>query len=421
MTEPAPAPTRITDWKRPRLPLLLKAFNAVGEYPTRKLVSLDAESVMADARKRTGLDNFGDEHFLEPLEVLLHALRTEAPLSAFGRLVARHFIVQLLGSRLRMEELYRLHPEIEDEKIERPIIVAGLPRTGTTHLFNLMSQDESLRWIPYWESLEPFPDPSERPGRDGRDPRIARGAKTLQFLEKIMPLFIAMHEFTVEGPHEELQLLAMDFTSVLFESSWHIPSYAEWYKQADRAASYAYLKRCLKALQFLRRKERWLLKTPEHLMNLEALVTEFPDATFVQTHRDPVRITASLTVMIAYGSRMQQRGADVEEVARYWSARTEDFLRASVRDRDLLPPSQVIDVHFNDFIGDMKGTVKRVFECAGHPYTATTDHAIDCFLEENPKGKHGLVDYRLEDLGIEPEERRQALAFYRERFGVAED
>jgi hypothetical protein len=118
---------------------------------------------------------------------------------------------------------------------------------------------------------------------------------------------------------------------------------------------------------------------------------------------------------------MQQRGADVEEVARYWSARTEDFLRASVRDRDLLPPSQVIDVHFDDFIGDMKGTVKRVFECAGHPYTATTDHAIDCFLEENPKGKHGLVDYRLEDLGIEPEERRQALAFYRERFGVAED
>jgi hypothetical protein len=307
MTEPAPVPTRITDWKNPRLPLLLKAFNAIGEYPTRKLVSLDAESMMARARKQTGLEDFGDGHFLEGLEVLLAALRTEAPLSAFGRLVARHFIVQLLA------------------------------------------------------------------------------------------------------------------TSVLFESSWHIPSYAEWYKQADRAASYAYLKRCLKALQFLRRKERWLLKTPEHLMNLDALVTEFPDATFVQTHRDPVRITASLTVMIAYGSRMQQRGADVEEVARYWSARTEDFLRASVRDRDLLPPSQVVDVHFNDFIGDMKGTVKRVFECAGHPYTEATDRAIDRFLEANPKGKHGIVNYRLEDLGIEPEERRQALSFYRERFGVAQD
>jgi hypothetical protein len=229
-----------------------------------------------------------------------------------------------------------------------------------------------------------------------------------------------MHEFTVEGPHEEIQLLAMDFTSVLFESTWHIPSYADWYKQADRTASYAYLKRCLKALQFLNPKERWLMKTPEHLMNLQALVTEFPDATFVQTHRDPVRITASLVVMITYGSRMQQRGADVEEVARYWSARTEDFLRASVENRNLLPASQVVDVHFDDFMADMKGTVRRVLASAGHPYTQRTDQAIDRFVEENPKGKHGLVDYRLEDLGIDPKERRQALAFYRERFGVAD-
>jgi len=420
MTTPDPVPTRITDWRKPHLPLPLSAFNAIAEWPARKRVKLDVDSVLADARKRTGLENFGSDHFLEPLEVLSSALRTEAPLSAFGRLVARHFIVQMLVGRLRLEELYRLHPEIEDVTIERPIIVAGLPRTGTTHLFNLLSQDASLRWIPYWESLEPFADPDEKPGPDGRDPRIARGAQTLKFLEWIMPLFNAMHEFTVEGPHEELQLLAMDFTSVLFESSWHIPSYAEWYKRADRSTSYAYLKRCLKALQFLRPKERWLMKTPEHLMNLRALVTEFPDATFVQTHRDPVRITASLVVMIAYGSRMQQRGVDVEEVARYWSARTEDFLRASVRDRDLLPPSQVIDVHFNDFMADMKGTVKRVFDCAGHPYTEETEREFDRFLEENPKGKHGLVDYRLEDLGIDPEERRQALAFYRERFGVAD-
>jgi hypothetical protein len=420
MTPSDPVPTRIRDWDNPRLPVPLSVFNAVADWPTRKLVSLDSASLLARARKQTGLENFGDERFREPLEVLLNALRTEAPLSAFGRLVARHFLVQMLVGRLRLEELYRLHPEIEDETIERPIIVAGLPRTGTTHLFNLLSQDESLRWMPYWESLEPFADPNEKPTRDGSDPRISRGGKTLKFLEWIMPLFNAMHEFTAEGPHEEIQLLAMDFTSVLFESSWHIPSYADWYKQADRTASYAHLKRCLKALQFLNPKERWLMKTPEHLMNLQALVTEFPDATFVQTHRDPVRITASLVVMITYGSRMQQRGANVEEVARYWSARTEDFLRASVEDRDLLPVSQVVDVHFDDFMADMKGTVRRVLASAGHTYTPRTDRAIDRFVAENPKAKHGLVDYRLEDLGIDPQERRQALAFYRERFGVAD-
>lgn len=373
---------------------------------------------MAEARKRTSLEDFGDDWFVEPLRVLSDSLRNEVPLSAFGRLVSRNFLVQMLVSRLRLEAIYRLYPEIEDIEIERPIIVAGLPRTGTTHLFNLLSQDAALRWIPYWESLEPIPERKENPDKDGRDPRITRAERTLKFLEWVMPLFNAMHEFTVEGPHEEIQLLAMSFTSVLFETSWHIPSYGRWYAQADRAPAYAYLKRCLKALQFLHPKERWLLKTPEHLMNLRSLVREFPDATFVQTHRDPVRITASLSVMVAYGSRMQQRGVDPKEVARYWSARTEDFLRASVEDRHLLPPSQVIDVRFDEFMADMKGTVKRIFERADQAYTHATDRALDRFLADNPKGKHGLIDYRLDDLGIDPEERRRALAFYRERFGV---
>jgi hypothetical protein len=421
MTSLPPAPQRITDWDAPRLPIPLRVFNTVAEWPTRRRVKLDVESVMADAQKKSGLRDFGDERFVEPLGVLLEALRNEAPLSAFGRLVSRHFLVQMLIGRLRLEELYQQHPEIEDEVIERPIIVAGLPRTGTTHLFNLLSQDPTLRWIPYWEGLEPIPDPNEKPGKDGRDPRIKRGEGTLKFLEWIMPLFNAMHEFTPEGPHEEIQLLAMDFTSVLFESSWHIPSYSEWYKQADRLPTYAFLKRCLKALQFLRRNERWLLKTPEHLMNLGPLVETFPDATFVQTHRDPVRITASLSVMIAYGARMQQRGVDPREVARFWSARTEDFLRASVVDRHRLPASQVVDVHFNEFMADMKGTVRRVLEHAGREYTDATDSAIDRFVAENPRGKHGLVDYRLDDLGIDLEERRRALQFYCERFGVAQD
>lgn len=421
MTPSPPVPSRIADWDSPHVPFALRAFNVIGEWPTRRWVELNLESLLEEASKRTGLTDFGDDHFMQPLGVLVDALRNEAPLSAFGRLVSRHFLVQMLIGRLRLEALYRMHPEIEQERIERPIIVAGLPRTGTTHLFNLLSRDDSLRWIPYWESLEPFPDPTEQRAKDGRDPRVARAAKTLRFLDWIMPLFNAMHEFTVEGPHEEIQLLAMDFTSVLFESSWHVPSYGAWYEQADRTPAYRFLKRSLKALQFLNRKDRWLLKTPEHLMNLPALAREFPDATFVQTHRDPVRITASLTVMIAYGSRMQQRGADPREIARYWAARTEDFLRASVRDRDALPSDRVIDVHFDDFMEDMKGTAKRILEHAGHPYGTATDRAIDRFLAENPKGKHGVVDYRLEDLGIDPEERHEALAFYRERFGVAND
>jgi len=418
---PTISPTRITDWDNPRLPVLLRLFNAVGGWPTRKFISLEAEDLLSAASKQTGLTNFGDDRFREPLEILLRAVQGETVLSPFGRFAARQLVLQLLRSRLRLEELFRMHPEIEDEEIVRPIIVAGLPRTGTTHLFNLLSQDASLRWLPYWESLEPFPDPEERPGRDGRDPRIARCARALDGINKVIPLFNAMHEFTLEGPHEEIQLLAIDFSTMLFEGSYHVPSYGAWYKRTDQKPTYAYLKRCLKALQFLRRGERWMLKSPQHLENLEALVTTFPDATFIQTHRDPVRITASLTTMVAYGSRMQEQNPDVRAIARYWSGRTEDLLRAGVRDRGLLPESNVMDVHFHEFMADMSGTVKRIFEFAGHPFTEETARAIDAFLAGNPKGKHGLVDYRLEDLGIDPEERRRALAFYRERFNIPED
>lgn len=415
-----PSPTRITDWDNPSLPFWFRSLNALGEWPTRAFISLEPEDLLELAIKQTGLSDFGDDRFREPLEILLRAVHSDTQLSSFGRYGTRQLVLQLLKSRLRLEELYRTHPEIEDEEIARPIIVAGLPRTGTTHLFNLMSQDPSLRWLPYWESLEPFPDPHERPGRDGRDPRIARCARALDGINKVLPLFNAMHEFTVEGPHEEIQLLAIDFSTMLFEGSYHVPSYGDWYKRTDQRPTYAYLKRCFKALQFLRQGERWILKSPQHLENLEALVTTFPDAFFVQTHRDPVRITASLTTMVAYGSRMQEKNPDVRAIARYWAGRAEDLLRAGVRDRGLLPSGRVMDVHFHEFMADMPGTVCRIFDFAGQPFTEETARAIDAFLLANPKGKHGLVDYRLEDLGIDPDERRASLAFYRERFNVPE-
>ena len=369
------------------------------------------DDLLAAASKQTGLTNFGGDHFREPFEIFLHAVRHDTELSSFGRVATRQLVLQLLRSRLRLEELYRLHPEIEDERIDRPIIVAGLPRTGTTHLLNLLSQDASLRWLPYWESLEPFPDPNEPPGRDGRDPRIERCAKALALINKVVPLLSAMHEFTVEGPHEEIQLLAIDFSSMLFEGSYHVPSYGDWYRHADQKATYGYLKRCMKALQFLRPGERWLLKSPQHLENLDALVATFPDATFIQTHRDPVRITASLTTMVAYGSRMQEKDPDVRAIAQYWAGRAEDLLRAGIRDRELLPESRVMDVHFHDFMGNMQGTVKRILEFAGHPFSEETARAVDAFLVDNPKGKHGPRRLSARRLGDRPtrKERRPGL------------
>jgi sulfotransferase family protein len=411
----------IDDLGSPRLPFALRALNAIGGPITRRLVSLDADELLAAAAKRTGLDDYGDPVFREPLAVLLEAFERDANLSALGRIASRGLVLQLLANRLRIEDLFRRHPEIEQERIERPIIIAGLPRTGTTHLHNLISQDPSLRSLPYWESLEPVPDPREQPGPDGRDPRVVRCEKGLAMVHRVMPLFPLMHEMTPDARHEEIQLLAIAFSTMLFESSYALPSYAEWYKKSDQRPAYRYLKRCLQALQWLRGPKRWVLKSPQHLEQQAALIEIFPDATFVQTHRDPLRITASLCTMIAYGNRMNAKRVDPVAVGRYWAARTEDLLRGSIMGRAALPPEQTIDVHFKQFMKDDIATAERVLEFAGHPVSEAARAAIRAFMDANPRGKHGTIDYRLEDVGLDAAERRAALRFYRDHFDVEEE
>ena len=164
-----------------------------------------------------------------------------------------------------------------------------------------------------------------------------------------------------------------------------------------------------------------MLKSPQHLEQQAALIEIFPDATFVQTHRDPVRITASLCTMIAYGSRMNARRVDPVAVGRYWAARTEDLLRGSIQGRAALPPAQVIDVHFVSFMKDDVAIAERVLAFAGQPVTDQARGAIRAFMDANPRGKHGTIDYRLEDVGVDFSERRAALRFYRDHFGVQEE
>jgi hypothetical protein len=416
----ASIPVVIRDLDAPDLPFFLRAVNAFGTPVLRRAIRLDEKSLLDAARRQTGLEDFGADDFLEPFRILLDALEAEACLSGFGRFVTRRLILMLLVGRLRLEELIRLHPEILEECIDRPIVIGGLPRTGTTHLMNLGSRDPALRSLPFWESLEPFPDPSEGFAGDGQDPRIARCAQALAFQNRCMPHFDAMHEFAPELPHEEIQLMAMQFATQLFEASYHIPSYRDWLIATDQTPAYAYLARCLKALQWLRGPKRWLLKSPQHLENLVPLFRAFPDARFIQTHRDPVRVAASLSTMIAYGRRMNTdaRHLDAHEVGRYWVDRLLGWLECSIRDRASIPADQVMDVRFHEFNADNIGTVERVFEFADQPLGAAGRGAILGYIEANPAGRHGRVDYRLEPLGLEEAELRSRMKFYQDHFDV---
>jgi hypothetical protein len=407
---------RIADLANPVLtPLQRAAIEGAGKIP----VSFAEEAVLDAARRQTGLSDFGSGDFRERLRVWLVSLEEDTDLGPVGRAGAFRDCVRYAANRLRLEDLLRRRPEILDVEIARPIIVAGLPRSGTTHLLNLIAADRRLRSLPYWESLEPIPDPGEAPGPDGEDPRLLRCRKASATQDALMPLLRNMHHMTPEHVHEEIELQALDFSSYLPEWIATVPLWRDYYLAHDQAAHYAYLKKALKALQWLRGPDRWVLKSPQHMEQLVPLRATFPDATVVITHRDPVSVIASAVTMLAYGDRLRRRRVDPPRVAAYWIDRVERLLRSCVRDRDHIPAPQSLDVLFHEFMADDIGTVERIYQLAGLPMTTAARAALERFIRENPRGKHGRVVYDLRaDFGVDPDELRERFAFYYERFPV---
>ncbi|MGH9027478.1 MAG: sulfotransferase family protein [Acidimicrobiia bacterium] len=412
-----PPAVRIDDltdpWYPPEVEPIRAAMAEIGETLT-----LEPEPLMAAAIEATGLDDFGDDAFRERLDVLCAALRTEAGLSSAGVTGAAGLLTQLLSNRLLIEDAATRHPEILESEIRAPIVICGLPRTGTTHLHNLISADPALRSLPYWESLEPVLPESQQPAPGEPDPRRARTEMALDVVNTTMPYFKRMHEMTVDHVHEEIQLLAIDFSTMLFETMAPMPTWRDYYVAIDQRPVYAYLKKVLQVLTWLRGGDRWVLKSPQHLEQLPVLADTFPDATFVVTHRDPVSVTVSTATMISYSARMNQAQPDPFATGQYWAARIEDELGACVRDRESLPAGQSIDVRFHEFMADDVAMVERIYDLAGQPMTSDVRAAMDTFMVEHPRGRHGGVSYDLADFGLDADERYKALEFYIDRFGV---
>lgn len=411
-TSTRPASIRLTDLAAPVYPAAARPIRAMlGEYGAT--LTLDAEAVVSAATERTGLSAFGTTGALDRLEVLCRSFRDDAGLSDVGRGIVFEQLVQHLSNRSRVEDLLTRHPEIADVPIERPIIICGLPRTGTTHLHNLLAADPGLRHLPYWESLEAVPPPEDG---DDPGPRRERCAAGLDLVSTVMPELRRMHEMTVDHAHEELQLLADDLSGMLFECTAHLPTWSAHHQASDQTASYAHLRRVLQVLQWLRGGTRWVLKSPQHLEQYRPLLATFPDATFVVTHRDPVAVTASVSTMVAYSARMSSEQPDPVAIGRQWGRRIEDLLNACVRDRELLPADQSIDVRFDDFMADEEGMVAAIYDLADQPYDDRTRAAMDDFCATHPRGRYGFVDYDLTLLGLDADERRRALTDYSRRF-----
>jgi hypothetical protein len=411
-----PDEIRIADLARP---VLTRAQAAAVAYAETQPVQFRVDIILAAAVRRTGLSEFGKDDFRARLAVQCRSIDEDTGLNALGRLGVFSNLVRYATNRLRFEDLLRRHPEILEVRLERPLIVAGMPRTGTTHLLNLIGADTRLRSLPYWESLEPVPVRGEGPGRDGRDPRYSRCHASYQQMVASMPLIVAMHDMPPEHIHEEIELEELDFAAYLLEWLCRPTRWRDRYLTLDQRPHYAYMKRVLQALSWMRGPSRWVLKSPQHLEQLPALLDVFPDATVVITHRDPVSVLRSTITMLGYGDRMRRTHVDLAGLADYWIDRVEKLLAACVRDRDRLPAAQTIDVPFHEFMADDLGMVARIYESAGLLMTPAARAELGAFLAANPRGKHGQVRYDLKaDFGLEPAEVRKRFGAYLSRFRV---
>jgi Sulfotransferase family len=411
---------RIDDLAAPVLPDDIVAMREAVRDVAAGL-AFDLATIEAQAVAETGLDDFGDDLYIEPYSVCLRALDTEGGLGPLGRLSNHATFVKFLKNRLLIVDYLRRHPEANDIEIERPIVICGLPRTGTTHLHNIMSADPNLRSLPFWESLEPVPPLDEQGRSFDVDPRWTRCEQMLAMQDHVVPHMRRMHDMYPDHVHEEIHLLAIAGSTMLFDTFAPIPTWRAWYKATDQTPYYQWTKKILQVLQHQRGPARWVLKSPQHLEQFGPLAATYPDATFVVTHRDPVSITASFCTMVTYTSRVSQEQVNPRRTGAYWAGIIEDFLRAAVDDHHKLPAVQTIDITFDEFMADDVATVERIYALAGQAFTAATRAAMDQFMVDHPRNKWGNVEYHLEDFGMDAAERRAALRFYSERFGLRDE
>ncbi len=407
---------RVTDLREPRLTDVQRLALDHGE---RHPVDLTVEAVLEGAGARTGLDDFGPDDFRGRLGLWLAEVDADPERTGLGRLTLFRDCVRYASNRLRIRDVLTRHPEILETEIAAPIIVVGLPRSGTTHLVNLMAADDRLRSLPLWESYEPVPDDNEPSLPDGTDPRYRRAEQEWEGMEAMLPYLAAMHPMQPDHVHEELELQLPDFSSYQLEWVARVPGWRDHYLTHDQTPHYRYLKTVLQILQWRRPKERWVLKSPQHLEQLGPLLGVFPDATIVITHRDPVSVVQSAATMTAYAARMNYRTPEPDYYLSYWTDRIRRLLRASRRDRHLVPPDRCHEVLFHEFMADDMATVDRIYDVAGLAMTDEARGQIEKYVADHPRDKEGQVVYDLRaDFGVDPEEVRAVFGFYEDAVPV---
>ena len=380
---------------------------------------LTAASLVEGAAAETGLVDLGEDTWQEGLDRLVHALRTEADLNEVGTQVAASQLRDHLKSRLWVTDWHRRHPEIGRAGIAAPVVVLGQPRTGTTILFDLLAQDPRFRAPLTWEVANPHPPPET--ATFDTDPRIELAAVASAVSEAIIPGFQAIHPSGPQRAQECVSITAGDFRSLLFSTVFHVPSYTRWLLwDADMAPAYRYHRMFLQLLQWHYPAEPWLLKTPGHQWCLPALLDEYPDATLVYTHRDPLKVIASTASLTAHLQRLASDHTSVPVLGAEWADYLVEGNNRSVDAREdrVVAPGRAVDITFGAFMTEPFDTVSAVYDRLGLEITPSVEARMRAFLADNPSDKHGVHAYTFSATGLDERATRRRTARYEEYFHV---
>ena len=410
-----------TDYGKPYRPLPVALVNHVGRLgrKLRRSDPLNVDSMLAAARKRTGLTDFGDEWFLQPLNVLVKSINEEANLTTAGYVVQRARTTSALSTRLRAEQLIGKHPEILDLELGRIILISGLQRTATTKLHRLIAADPGFRALSAWEALNPVPLPGDVPGDPKQRLREAqRAERTLAWLA---PEFAAVHPVGHDAPEEDVFLLDLSFMSQSPEAMMHVPTYSAWLEHQDHTKSYEYLFTMLKVLQWQRPGRNWVLKTPNHLEHLDIALRVLPRTSIIQTHRDPKQAIASFCSMVAHGRGILSDRVDPREIAAHWVPKMRRMLERSIETRYSVNADACVDVSYYDLVRNPIDELRRIYRCAAMEFDDECERAATEALSVNIKDRHGTHAYSLGDFGLDADRIDRDFEFYTRVYRIPDE
>jgi hypothetical protein len=400
---------------RTSLPLRVRLINTVGKrLGTARLpiAGLDEETLVRAAVRETGLSDFGSSYYREGLLRLLESLEDDAALHFAGRVANREIIVSCLINRLLLTEACKRTPAVFRRPLKPPIIVLGLPRSGSTYLHRLLALDPVHRAVPWWELARPVPD-ADSDGQPDRRRQLLQ--RKLHRRQKVVPDFDRKHYTRVDTPEECIWLLATSFLSPLFWASAPVYGYLDWYKNHDRLKAYHEYRLLLQVLQVADPTRRLTLKSSTHTGAVERLLQTIPGALLIQTHRNPVEATVSLaSLFYSVHSRMTER-LDVRRMTEALLSFHEHQIARNLVARDT-HPGAVFDVYYDWLVADPIGTVRCIYDHYDLTWSEEFAERLNHYVQQNPRGKHGAHRYAPEDFGQTGEAISKRFAAYIERF-----